>query len=154
MNSDYVKKLKNICAVVPCYVQNMNKQTKVYYVTGEISYSSYSINRIINDYCAINMVSFKYSKKISGIIVNRKNNIPFIIKNAIMLPVKTVKPYYKGDKCFGYINILYIKNFIFKEKKIFLTEGNIINFIEKQETIKKRLAECTLLKYKVDEIMS
>lgn len=150
MDKDYVKKLNIMCAVVPFYSKSKNKLTLAYYTDGKKDLFNYSVNRIINDYCAINMTSFKFSKKICSTILSRKNNTPFLIKDSVIFPIKTVKPFYKGDKCFGFINMAYINNFMFADKEIFLAAGHSIHFIEKEETIKKRLAECTILSFQLN----
>lgn len=151
MNYEYIEKLEKVCAVLPCYIKDEGKATKICYKDGGYEYSSYSVKKILNDYCALNLRCINSLKKLSSDITGRKSLFPLYIKEgSTFIPVKTIKPISKGDNCIGYINERYIKELDFTNKRVILTNGGIIQYLDGKETIKKRIADCTIINKKID----
>lgn len=131
---------------MPCYVQGIGKMTKVSYKKGGDELITYSINKVISDYCALNLKSLKIIKDLGKKITGRKILFPLYVKKSdIFIPIKTIKPFNKGDNCTGYVNIRYIKEIDFTNNIIKLINGQYINYLENMETIKKRIADCAIL---------
>lgn len=146
MDSEYLKKLNNGCAFMPYYVSSMGKVTRIFYKDGGYEDIGYSVRKVINDYCAINLRCIKSIKKLCRNITGRKTLMPlYIMKNATLIPVKTIKPVIKGDNCIGYINMAYVFNVDFTKSDFILNSGCSIHFLENRETIKKRIADCTII---------
>lgn len=153
MKYDYIRYLKESCAFVPFYKADEGKGTVLYLKNGKRVYTKHSIKKVMDDYCAINFKDIEKLRKVSSKLLNRKLLNPIYISNEIiMLPVKILKPLIAGDKCFGYINLSYIKDFIVEDKKIKLKNGEEINYLEKSVTIKSRLADGALLSRKIKNI--
>ncbi|MHC1686010.1 MAG: hypothetical protein AB6733_24295 [Clostridiaceae bacterium] len=151
MKYDYIKYLKESCAFIPFYKENRGKGTAIYLKDGKKVYTKHSIRKVLDDYCAINFKDINQLRKLSCKVLNRKLLNPIYISNEIvMLPVKSMKPLIAGDKCFGYINLNYIKDFIIEDKKIKLKSGAEINYLDKSTTIKNRLADGALLSRKIE----
>lgn len=147
MDNKYIGKIIKSCAFIPCYIKNKIKYTKVFMSDGKLIYSKYSVRKLLNDYMALNLTSFDIIKKICRKTLVRNGLVPLYISNdKLMIPLKTIKPFVKGDSCFGYVNIENIKNFDFEKKRIILRSGNYICFLDSTEVIKKRIAECIILK--------
>lgn len=151
MKYDYIRYLKESCAFIPFYKEDQGKGTAIYLKSGKKIYTKYSINKVLDDYCAINFRDIGQLRRISCKLLNKKILSPIYISNEIvMLPVKTIKPLITGDKCFGYINLSFIKDFIIEDKKIKLKSGVEINYLDKSTTIKNRLADGALLSRKME----
>jgi len=146
MNHEYINKLQKGCAFVPCYLTGTGKVTKIYFKEGGYEYIKYSVNKIINDYCSINMRSIHSIKRICQSITGKKCITPLYIKEGVILiPIKTIKPFARGDKCIGYINIKFIEEVDFENNKVKLNNGSYINYLDSTETIKKRIGDCTII---------
>lgn len=151
MNYDYIRYLKESCAFIPCYKEDEGKGTELFLKSGKRVYMKHSIKKVMDDFCAINFKDVGRLRKVSSKLLNRKLLNPIYISNEIvLLPVKTLKPLIAGDKCFGYINVSYIKDFIVEDKKIKLKNGEEIDYLEKSSTIKNRLADGALLSRKIE----
>lgn len=149
MNHEYVIKLQRGCAFLPCYLRGRGKATKICFEEGGFEYLSYSVNKIINDYFAINMISVESTKRLCRVITGRKCMTPLYIREgALLIPVKTIKPYTRGDKCIGYINVNFIEEVNFEDSLVKLKNGQNIRYLDSRETIKKRIGDCTLVKQK------
>ena len=147
MNHDYIEKLQKSCAFIPCYVKGIGKKTKLYYENGSFEYVDYSVNKIVKDYCAINLRCITSLKSVCRKITGRKSLIPLYIKEDVLLmPIKTVKPCIRGEGCIGYVNIECIKDVDFLNSTITLYSGQVIYYLERIETIKTRIADCTIIK--------
>lgn len=150
MRYDYIKHLKDCCAFIPFYEENEGRGTIIYLKDGKTIFSKHSIKKVLDDYCAINFKDIEQLRKISSKVLNKKILNPIYINNEIvMLLVKTIKPIIAGDKCFGYVNLSCIKDFIIEDKKIELNSGKEITYLEKNITIKNRLADGALLSRKM-----
>jgi len=150
MNCDYILKLKRGCAFVPCYVKGLGKVTKIYYIDGGCDFLPYSISKVLNDYCAINMRCLKSIKALCKDVTGRKNIVPLYIKEeGVFLPVKTIKPCTRGDGCIGYINTNYIKEIDFDSRSIILNNGAVLNYLDGRETLKKRMGDCSIISKKI-----
>lgn len=146
MDYEYVSKLQRSCAFTPCYLKDIGKVTKIYFKEGGYDYSNYSISKIINDYCSINMRSIQSIKKLCQSITGRKCITPLYIKEgALLIPIKTMKPFTRGDKCIGYINIKFIEKVDFENNNVRLKSGNFIEYLDSAGTIKKRIGDCTII---------
>lgn len=146
MDHEYVSKLQRSCAFTPCYLKGTGKVTKIYFQEGGYEYLNYSVSKIVNDYCSINMRSIQSIKKICRSITGRKCITPLYIKEGILLiPVKTMKPFMRGDRCIGYININYIEEVDFENNKIKLINGHSIDYLDSVSTMKKRIGDCTII---------
>lgn len=151
MNYEYIKKLERICAFLPCYLKDEGKATKLCYKGGGYEYINYSVKKILTDYCALNLRSVESLKKLSRNITGCKSLFPLYIEEEdTFMPIKTVKPITKGDNCIGYINMRYIEGLDFQNKKVILTNGDSICYLEGKETIKKRIADCTIINKRVN----
>lgn len=146
MNCEYITKLEKGCAFVPCYVKNLGKVTKIYFIEGGEEYLPYSLSKVLNDYCAINNWCLKSLKSLCQNATGRKNIVPLYIKEqGVFMPVKTLKPCTRGDGCIGYINIKYIKKIDFDGSSIMLNNGAIVHYLDGSETIKKRMGDCSIV---------
>ncbi|MCM8709641.1 competence protein ComK [Clostridium sp. SYSU_GA19001] len=146
MNHEYVSKLQRGCAFIPCYLKGKGKVTKVYFKEGGYEYVNHSVSKIINDYCAINLRNIVIIKRLCQTITGRKCITPLYIKEGVLfLPVKTIKPCTKGDKCIGYININFIEKIDFENSVVQLKNGQTLKYLDSKETIKKRVGDCTIL---------
>lgn len=149
MKSDYIVMLQKSCAFTPCYLKGTGKATKVYLKDGGHEYISHSINKLLNDYFAINMRSLETTRILCGKIIGRKSLMPlYIMEEIMLLPIKTTKPFTKGDKCVGYINSKYIDEIDFNESIITLESGGTIKYLDNGGTLKKRLGDIEVLKRK------
>lgn len=150
MDSEYIRKLKNGCAFTPCYVEDKGKVTRICYKDGGYDYVEYSIKKVINDYCAINLRCIKSIKKLCKTITGRKTLMPlYVMDDTTLIPIKTMKPVIKGDNCIGYINIKYVCNVDFLNNTFVLSNGCIIHYLENKETIKRRIGDCTIINKKI-----
>lgn len=146
MNYQYIEKLQSACAFIPCYVQGIGKATKVFYRDGREEYINYSVDKTMSDYCAINLKSLNSIKIMCRSITGRKSLTPlYVEKDAIFIPVKTIKPVYRGDKCIGYVNINFIEDMDLSKGVLKLEGGQSVYYLESSETIKKRIADCTII---------
>jgi hypothetical protein len=59
--------------------------------------------------------------------------------------VKSLKPFARGDKCIGYINVNYIESVDFEKNAIKLNNGDTIEYLDTIETIKKRMGDCVMI---------
>lgn len=149
MNYEYIKKLQKACAFIPCYVNGVGKATKIFYRDGREEYINYSVDKTLNDYCAINLKSLNSIKTICRSITGKKSLTPlYIEKDIIFIPIKTLKPVYRGDKCIGYVNINYIEDMDLVRGVLKLEGGQSVAYLESSETIKKRIADCAIIKKK------
>ena len=147
MKSEYVLLLQKSCAFTPCYLKGTGKSTKVYMKGGGYEYISCSVSKLLNDYFAMHLKSLKNTKRLCGKITGRKSLMPLYIKEEIMfIPIKTVRPYSKGDNCVGYINAKYIDEINFSESIILLECGGTIQYLDRGETVKMRLGDGELVK--------
>lgn len=147
MNWEYVNRLQKSCAFIPCYQKGTGKVTKMLFKDGSSEYTSYSIDKVINDYFDINMRSISSIKRYCTKITGKKSITPlFIEKECVFIPVKTIKPCTRGDKCLGYVNTEYIESIDFLKQNIILKNGCYINFMDSSETLKKRIADCAIIK--------
>lgn len=147
MKSDYVSMLQKSCAFAPCYLKGSGKSTKVYMKDGGCEYITHSVNKLLNDYFAINMRSLKNTKKLCGKILGKKSLTPLYIMEEIMfIPIKTTKPFAKGDNCVGYINARYIDEINFSGSIIKLESGGTIQYLDRGETLRKRLGDNEIIK--------
>lgn len=150
MNWDYVSKLQKSCAFIPCYLKGTGKATKIYYKEGGCEHINYSINKVINDYFNINMRSIQSIKRYCGRVTGKKSITPLYLKDdCILIPIKTLKPCTRGDRCIGYVNTEHILTVDFTEQLITLKNGNSIVYMDCNETIKKRIADCAIIKQSV-----
>lgn len=146
MNHEYVSKLQRSCAFIPYYLKGKGKVTKVCFKEGGYEYLDYSVSKIINDYCAINLRSMKSIKKLCQSITGKKCITPLYIKEGVLfIPVKTIKPFTRGDKCIGYINVNFIEKINFENNIVQLKNGQTIEYLDRTETIKKRIGDCTII---------
>jgi len=151
MRHEYIRGLKESCAFIPFYKENEGKGTVMYLKNGEKLYIKHSIKKVLDDYCAINLKNIEQLRKLSSRILNKKLLNPIYISSEnIMLPIKTMKPLIAGDRCFGYVNLNFINDFIIEDKKIKLKSGEEIQYLEKNTTIKNRLADGALLSRKIE----
>lgn len=135
---------------MPCYLEDRGKVTKICYKDGGYDYVDYSIKKVLNDYFAINLRCINSIKKLCKTITGRKTLMPlYIMDGATLIPVKTIKPAIKGDKCIGYINMKYVCNVDFTNSTFVLKSGYAIHFLDNKETIKKRIADCTIIDKRV-----
>ena len=149
MKYEYILMLQKSCAFTPCYLKGQGKATKVYLKDGGHQYIDHSVNKLLNDYFAINMRSLINTRKVCGNITGRKTLMPLYLMEEIMLiPVRTIKPFTKGDQCLGYINAHTINEINFKKSLIILESGGTIQYLEKGETVKKRLGDIEIIKKK------
>lgn len=153
MDSIYIENLKKGCAFIPCYIEGIGKCSRIYFEDGGKKEVKYSISKTLNDYCALNLKSIKIIRKTCGNITGRKIITPLYVNHEVVLmPVKVMRPFVKGDACIGYINSLFIKEIDFKNTYILLKNGQEISFLDKSETIKKRFADCTIIKERLKSI--
>ena len=149
MNCEYISKLTRGCAFVPCYVKNIGKVTKIYYIDGGNENLPYSMNKVLNDYFAIYEIDLKEIKSNSQRATGRKNIVPLYIKEkGVFLPVKTIKPCTRGDSCIGYVNTKYIEDINFAISSIKLNNGVELKYLDGDETIKKRMGDCSIISKK------
>jgi len=149
---EYIRMLKDCNAFVPCYLQHRGKVTKLYFSSGECDYVDYSTAKVLKDYCAINMRCMRSIKKRCQNITGRKNIVPLYIKETgILLPVKTILPRAEGDKCIGYVNMQEIERIHYENREIKLKSGQRIFFLERAETVKKRIGDCEAIKLSFEE---
>ena len=147
MNHEYIGKLQKGCAFIPCYLKGTGKATRIYFLDGGFEYTGYSVSKVINDYCALNMRSMQSIKRFCQNITGRKCITPlYIKKNTLFMPVKSLKPFRRGDKCIGYINVNYIESVDFDKNAIKLNNGDSIEYLDTIETIKKRMGDCVMIK--------
>lgn len=153
MNHEYIGKLKRGCAFIPCYLKGTGKATKIYFSDGGFEYTAYSVSKVINDYCALNMRSMQSIKRLSQSITGKKSITPLYIKeNKLFMPVKTLKPFTRGDKCIGYINVDFIESVDFNKNAFKLSNGDSIEYLDNIETIRKRMGDCAIINQAVAEI--
>ncbi len=146
MNHEYIGKLQKGCAFVPCYVKGTGKATKIYFLDGGFEYTAYSVSKVINDYCALKMRSLHNIKRRCQKITGKKCITPLYIKeNNLFMPVKTLKPFKRGDKCIGYVNVSFIDTVDFEINSIKLNNGASIEYLDTMETIKKRMGDCVII---------
>lgn len=149
MNHEYVIKLQRGCAFLPCYLKGRGKATKICFEDGGFEYLGYSVSKVINDYFAINMISMESTKKLCQFITGKKCMTPLYMREgALLIPVKTMKPCTRGDKCIGYINVGFIEDVNFDDSLVKLKNGQTIKYLDSRETIKKRIGDCTLVMQK------
>lgn len=147
MKSEYVSLLQESCAFMPCYIQGEGKSTKVYMKGGGHEFIKHSVNKLLNDYFAIYLRSLENTKKLCGKITGRKNLMPLYIRENIMfIPIKTVRPFTTGDNCVGYINAQHIIEINFSKSIIILESGGTIHYLDRGETVRKRLGDSELLR--------
>lgn len=150
MNFEYIEKLQSACAFIPCYVKGIGKATKIFYRDGSEEYINYSVDKTMNDYCAINLKSLNSIKIICRTITGKKSLTPlYVDKDVIFIPVKTLKPIDRGDRCIGYVNINYIEDMDLAKGILKLEGGQSLSYLESSGTIKKRIADCAIIKKKI-----
>ncbi|ADL49904.1 hypothetical protein [Clostridium cellulovorans] len=150
MRCEYIDKLINACAFVPDYKDNIGKVTKIYLKTGGCFVTRYSMRKVIDDFCTINLTDINKLRKLSAELIGGKNLKPiYVRKGVVMIPIKTTKPLVDGDKCFAYVNLHCIDDLYMDESIIRLNNGEEICYVESANAVKLRLAEGTILQNKV-----
>jgi hypothetical protein len=153
LNHEYIGKLQRGCAFIPSYIKGTGKATKIYSMDGGFEYTGYSVSKVMNDYCALNMRSMQSIKRRCQAATGRKCITPLYIKEDNMfMPVKTLRPFTRGDKCLGYINVRLIENVDFEKNSIKLNSGDSIEYLDTMETIKKRMGDCVIISQAVADM--
>lgn len=142
MKIEYMKALKSMIAIVPLYKDGEGKMTMIKSEKGDY-FTKISINKAIRDYFALNLLSFKAVVNKSEKILNRKALVPLINNNEVIIPIKSTKPLVKGDRVFGYINYSKVKEVT--GTSIIFENNEEVFYIDKYETLKKRIAEGDIL---------
>ena len=144
MRVSYIEALKSMIAIVPVYKIGEGKMTLIKSENGDEYLTKISINKAIRDYFALNLLSLTAITAKSEKILNKKSLVPLINNNEVIIPIKTIKPLVKGDRAFGYINYSKVKEV--RDGLVTFTNGYKLNYVDKYETVKKRIAEGDILR--------
>lgn len=146
MNIEYLNQLIALNAIIPDYINNYGKVTKIFLNSGEIKEVNFSFSKVLRDYCLIHYLNVKEIKKLSADITGSKGMVPiFIRKNKILIPFKVHKKKCDEEKAFGYINIKAADRLDLDDKYVLLGSGQRIEFYDKKENIIKKIGQGQLL---------
>ena len=125
-----------LISIMPRYVEGIGDCCRVKRSEGEILHKK-KLNTIFKEvfwgYCA----DFSAIKKITTNILNQKTLVPIYASSwEIMIPIKVRQPLFRGDCCYGYVNIFQIKK-VFNQE-ILLVDGERIAFLDTKRAIEKR----------------
>lgn len=143
MKIDYIEALKSMIAIIPLYKDGEGKITMIKAENGYEYLTKVSINKALRDYFALNLLSLKAVTSKSEKLLDKKSLVPLINNNEVIIPIKTIKPLVKGDRAFGYINYSKVKEV--RNGVIIFKDGEELSYIDKYETVKRRIAEGDIL---------
>jgi hypothetical protein len=125
-----------LISIMPRYVEGAGDCCRVKRKGGEVIHKkklNTILKEVFRDYCT----DFCAIKKITTKLLNQKTLVPvYVSSQEIMIPLKVREPLFKGDGCYGYVNIFEIKKVFNKE--ILLVDGETISFLDTKRTIQKR----------------
>lgn len=149
MNIEYLNLLKSLTAIVPVYIKNHGKTTRLYLSSGEVKEVDFSFYKVLRDYCLIHYLNMNEIRKLSVNITGSRGMVPlYIRKDKILIPFKIYEKKGEEEKSFGYINIKEAKLNL-DEKFILCKGGQKIYFHDKKTNVLKKLGQSELLSEKV-----
>ena len=150
MNIEYLNSLKSLTAIIPVYIENYGKTTRIYSGNGEIKEVNFSFYKVLRDYCLLHYLNMSEIRKLSVNITGSRGMVPlYIRKDKILIPFKIYEKKGEAEKSFGYINIKEAEYMNLEEKFILCKGGRKITFYDKKTNVLKKLGQSELLSEKI-----
>jgi hypothetical protein len=136
-----------IISIMPEYIADIGDCCRVKRKDGEALYQK-KLNTVFREIFRNNFLDYCAIKKKTTSILNQKTLAPvYLSLMEILIPVKVRQPLFRGDCCYGYVNIFEIKKVLNKE--ILLKSGEKIAFLDTKRAIQRREFMAELLEEKL-----
>lgn len=146
MKIEYINSLKSLTAIIPGYINNYGKITRIYLKNGSIKEVSFSFSKVLKDYCLINYLNLNEIRKLSGSITGSKGMVPiYIRKDRILISFKVYEKKGDNERTFGYINIKEINDLDLNNKFLTFKSGQKIKYFDKKENVIRKIGQGQLL---------
>lgn len=146
MKIEYINSLKSLTAIIPGYINNYGKITRIYLKDGSIKEFSFSFSKVLRDYCLIHYLSLNEIRKLSRSITGSKGMVPIYIReDRIFISFKVYEKKEDTEKAYGYINIKEIEDLDLNNKYITFKSGQKIKYFDKKENVIKKIGQGQLL---------
>ncbi|MDO5724963.1 MAG: hypothetical protein Q4P29_01540 [Tissierellia bacterium] len=130
---------KDICAILPTYIDGYGMATSVYFSNGTKTIDKKSINSVLKIICRCGAVDRK-AQIAKFIKFNKYILPPLVVGNRVFVMFKSIKPKAKGDSAYGFFDYNHI-SWIARDElgyaQIVFKNGNRLRIYCKFETAAK-----------------